>query len=487
MPREAHHPHRRQALGCGVCLLLLAAAPTARAQIASPGPAPEGQQAQTALDTLLDGTYRIDIDTISATLDWYPASGWVDATATLTFRLRPGQSRAAFNFTPFATARSAVSRLVVDGRAFNLQSNDDVRVIQVAGTRQPFVEIRYDLEPGALHVMTVDYRLTIPAVYPRLSSEVNDLRGEGNEAVWPTLNTPHELARHVLTFRVHDSRPFRFVGSGRAESSAGGGVQQWVLDTQRSVSSYSVMFVLLPAADTQYQEWLIDRVPVRLLAYTDVDLAAAKSQLDAWLPELRARFGAFPALHGLSVFLYDNSGGGMEYYGGTVTSLSALRHEVLHSYFGCSVVTRTYPDSWLDEAITTWIEETSRGVPHAVLPDGYHGNWVGARSPVSVGFSSLAYTHGASIMQAIANRLGGTDGMTDFLRVLVETRSFSPFTTMEFVTAVATFSGVDMRLSFLDWLYNGREPDSTYSASLAPVESRKVLSQDPSWVREARR
>jgi hypothetical protein len=212
-----------------------------------------------------------------------------------------------------------------------------------------------------------------------------------------------------------------------------------------------------------------------------------KSTLDAWLPELRSRFGPFPALHGLSVFLYDNSGGGMEYYGGAITSLSALRHEVLHSYFGCSLVARTYPDSWLDEAITTWFEETARGVGHAVLPDGYRGNWVGARSPVSVGFSSLAYTHGASIMQAIANRLGGVDRMTDFLRFLVETRSFSPFTTMEFVTAVATFSGVDMRLSFLGWLYNGREPEAAYSAAAAMGEARKVLDLDPGWIRGGRR
>jgi hypothetical protein len=258
-----------------------------------------------------------------------------------------------------------------------------------------------------------------------------------------------------------------------------------VLDTQRSVSSYSVMFVLLPAADTEYREWLIDGVTVRVLAYTDVDLAATKARLDAWLPELRARFGPFPALHGLSLFLYDNSGGGMEYYGGTITSLSALRHEVLHSYFGCSVVTRTYPDSWLDEAITSWYEETARGVGHAVLPAAYRGNWVGARSPVSVGFSMLAYTDGASIMQDIANRLGGTDRMAAFLKFLVQARSFSPLTTMDFVGDLATFSGIDLRLQFLAWLYNGREP--AVASAIERDAARKVLDLDPGWIRGVRR
>jgi aminopeptidase N len=327
----------------------------------------------------------------------------------------------------------------------------------------------------------------VPSVYPRFSSEVNDILGRGNETVWPTLNTPHELARHVLTFRVHDSRPFRFVGSGRTAASLDGSVQQWVLDTERAMSSYSVMFVLLPAADTQYQEWVIDTVPVRALAYTGVNVAEAKNRLETWLPELRRRFGPFPALHGLSVFLYSDSGGGMEYYGGTITSLSALRHEVVHSYFGCSVVLRTYPDTWLDEAVTQWFEQIMRGVTNQPLSTTYRGNWVGARSPVSVGFSTLAYSDGASIMQDIANRLGGTDRMTDFLRTVVQGRTFAPFTTLDFVGDLAAFSGIDLRSQFVTWLYDAREPALFQTATSKAYADEKTLDLNPSWTTRSRR
>jgi hypothetical protein len=476
---------RRSAVRWCVWLVLLIAPTGAGARQAERAPADTGIVSASLADDLLDRTYRIDIESITATLDWYPSSGGVDGTATLVFRMRPGQTRAVFNFTPFVTARSAVSRLVLDGRAFSTQSDADVRIFSPSGTRQQFAEIQYELDPSVTHVMSIDYRLTVPAVYPRFSSEVNDILGRGNESVWPTLNTPHELARHILTFRVHDSRAFRFVGSGRAESSLDGAVQQWVLDTQRAVSSYSVMFVLLPASDTNYQEWLIDGVPVRVIAYPDVDLGEARSRLDAWLPELRRRFGPFPALHGLSLFLFSNAGGGMEYYGGTITSLNALRHEVLHSYFGCSVVMRTYPDTWLDEAITSWFEETARGVTHQPLPAAYAGNWVGARSPISVGFSMLAYTDGASIMQNIADRLGGTDRMTAFLGSIVQKRTFAPFTTLEFADELASFSGIDLRPQFLSWMYNGREP-ATYAAGASGASAiGKAMGLDPSWIRKA--
>jgi hypothetical protein len=466
-----------------VCLALLTVPSAPGAQNLQRATTDVAVVAGAASDPLLDNTYRIDIDTITATLDWYPATGWVDGSATLEFRLRPLQGRAVFNFTPFVTSRSAISRLVLDGYSLSPQSDGDVKMITVPGTRQPFIELQHPLDPAVRHTLTVDYRLSVPTVYPRFSSEVNDILGRGNETVWPTLNTPHELARHVVTFRVHDSQAFRFVASGRSDFSRDGAVQQWVLDTQRAVSSYSVMFVLLPANDTEYREWVIDGVAVRALAYPSVNLPEVKARLETWLPELRRRFGPFPALHGLNIFLFSDSGGGMEYYGGTITSLSALRHEVLHSYFGCSVVLRTYPDSWIDEAVTSWFEEIMRGQTHPLLPATYRGNWVGARSPVSVGFSTLAYSDGASIMQALADRLGGTDRMADFLGYLVQNHTFAPFTTLDFVAYLKDFSGVDLRAQFLDWVFNGREPTVPTSVTLGTRAELKALDLDPPWVR----
>ena len=277
----------------GLALLLAPGVPAAQPLVPAFG---DSQVAGAAADALLDNTFRIDIETITATLDWYPASGVVDGTAQLDFRLRPGQSRAVFNFTPFVTARTAISRLVLDGRSLGPQSDADVGSSPCPARSSRSSNCQLPLDPALPHTLTIDYRLTLPTVYPRFSSEVNDIRGQGNEAVWPTLNTPHELARHLLTFRVHDAQAFRFVGSGAVGFTATGDVQQWVLDTQRAVSSYSVMFVLLPAADTEYREWLIDGVTVRAVAYPAVNLTEAQTRLTSWLPELRRRFGPFPAL-----------------------------------------------------------------------------------------------------------------------------------------------------------------------------------------------
>jgi hypothetical protein len=130
-----------------VAFLAFAALPAA-AQPPAAG-APDSLAAGAAVDALLDNTFRIDIETIAVTLDWYPASGGVDGTARLDFRLRPGQSRAVFNFAPFAASRSAISRLVIDGRSLSPQSDADVRLVlpPAAGPLSDMVDL--PPEPGA--------------------------------------------------------------------------------------------------------------------------------------------------------------------------------------------------------------------------------------------------------------------------------------------------------------------------------------------------
>ncbi len=420
--------------------------------------APRSQlQAEQAADTsLLDDTFRIDIRTISVTFDYYPDQSVVDAAARVEFVMRPGQTVPRFHFRP-GVSPPPIRSLVLDGEAIPVPGAA-LTSVRITGSSQPILQLDRTLAADRLHVLELGYRLTLPAAYPRFSTEVNDLAGHGNEELFPTVNAPHELARHLLAFRVHGDREFRCIGSGRVERHddiADASVQQWRLDTEREVASYTVMFVLLPAADTDLQVRIIHGIPVSILAFTGgASIAQAFATLEDWLPRLQARFGDYPAPRGLSVFLV-SSGGGMEYFGGTISSPSALTHEVLHGYFACAVVTKSYRDSWMDEAITQWFDSVSHGRTYAVMDESYRGNWVGARSPVSVGFSSLAYEDGSRIMQYLANRLGGVDRMASFLRRLYEQYAFKPFTTMDFVSYFRDFSGIDVQPQFQNWLYRG--------------------------------
>ena len=182
---------------------------------------------------------------------------------------------------------------------------------------------------------------------------------------------------------------------------------------------------------------------------------------------------------GLGVFL-TRSGGGMEYFGGTITSLSALEHEVFHMYFGCSVVAKTYRDSWWDEAINQWYEYSGLGLATPVA-SSYSSNIVSGRTPVSVGFDTRAYTDGMKIIESIASEMGGRESFIAFLKYVYTEYTFSPFNTFELVQYIRDYSGIDFEEQIITWLYKGVR--TYYSAQGSNVtDYHKVDMTPPEWV-----
>jgi hypothetical protein len=427
--------------------------PTPVAELPLPGAANE--------TALLDAAFRIDISRIDVVFDLFPGEARGLAQARVAFRMRPGQTLPILHFEPARTAPDAA--LTLDGEPLDLSSDHDVRFFTFRGSGQNSLELQRELRQGETHALEARWTFALSDSGGRFFADVNDIHGNGNEVHWPTLNTPHELARHVIVFRVHPVAPYLMVGSGRLTARDGLDAQEFVLDSEREVASYTVMFHLAPAASHTLTEQRIAGVDVRVLAPNGgVTGDQAFALLDPWLPVLRRDLGPFPMPRGLSVVL-TQSGGGMEYFGATTTSLGALQHEVFHMYFGCSTVARTYRDSWWDEAIDMWYDLSSRS---AVTPisDGFRSGIVNDRSAIAKGFDTRAYSDGASIFQAVALGLGGRERMVQFLRQLHERRSFEPLTTWQLASEIQAWSGVSFHERFRSWLYQGPEAEATAGA-----------------------
>ncbi len=422
-------------------------------------------------DRLLDAVYRIDILTIRGTLTYDPAAATVAGSISLVFKMRPGQTRPLFHFDPLSRGSLTDYTVALDGRSIEGFGPDGLKLFTLPGTTQPSIEIGRDITDGGEHLLTVEYRLPLDVPYPRFASNVNDIHGRGNEEVWPTINAPGELARHQLTFQVTGSVPYRFIGSGLVQKSPRADLQEWTLDTEREVASYTVMFALLPQADTVYEERTINGTPVRIMAFAGgASIAQAWTQITPWLPDLAAKFGPFPMPRGLSVFLV-KEGGGMEYYGGTIASVSALRHEINHMYFGCSTIAKTYRDSWWDEAVTSWYVDYAQNMNP--LPSGFQSNMVNARSPYAVGFDTRAYYEGAEVFETMARAIGGKQALVLFLADLRARHTFEPFTTLQLADYFQEFSGVNLRPDFINWFYQGQTPFSVDSAAAAAAANLK--------------
>jgi hypothetical protein len=402
---------------------------------------------------LLDAAFRVDISRIDVVFDLFPAEARAVAQARVAFRMWPGQTLPVFHFDPARSAPDVALRL--DGETLDLESERDARFFTYRGSGQTSLELERVLGSGS-HSLEAGWSFALSDSGGRFFTEVNDILGNGNESLFPTLNTPRELARHVIVFRVHGAAPYLLVGSGQVTERDSADAQEFVLDTEREVASYTVMFHLAPAGSHTLTQQRVAGVDVRVLAPNGgVSGDQALATLEPWLRELQTALGPFPMPRGLSVVL-TQGGGGMEYFGATTTSLDALRHEVFHMYFGCSTIARTYRDSWWDEAIDMWYDLSSRSAVAPIAAD-FRSGIVNDRSPVAKGFDRRAYSDGAAIFEAVAADLGGRQRMVQFLHQLHERRSFDPLTTWQLADEIQAWSGISFHERFRSWLYQGPE------------------------------
>lgn len=401
---------------------------------------------------LLNRTFRIDIGTITVTFDYHPDEKYVDCIATVTFTMRPGETRPLIHLNEATRTGGVVDSVLLNGETLDYDNEADMVEVSFEGSTQKALEFQRDLEANRQHILEMSYRLDVAGDYPMFNADCNDIAGHGNEYRFPTINTPHELARHILTFRVHGDTAYHCTGSGLVQRTQNPDMQEWTLDTQREIASYTLFFALMPEQDILYEERTVAGVDVRVTSFTGgPEPSRAFQNLESWLPNLNEKLGPFPMPQGISILL-SGDGGGMEYYGATATSIPALNHEVFHMYFACSTVNRTFRDTWLDEAITVWFLDSALG-NSAPIDAGFRSGIVGRRSPIQIGFNTRAYTDGARIMESVAQALGGRDQMIGFLRYLHENYTFAPFTTWQFLDYLEDYAGVDMRDRFRTWLY----------------------------------
>ncbi|MEN8223022.1 MAG: hypothetical protein ABFR36_07150 [Acidobacteriota bacterium] len=425
-------------------------------------------------NALMDSVLRIDILSMDVNLVYVPGENIVRGESELKFKMRSGQTIPQIHFD--LNISDLIESVELNGEVLDFNNSADVKVISFDETTQDGIELLRTCDENNINQLKIVYTISHTDQFKSFYSNVNDIYGVGNEVVFPTINCPSDLIRHRIAFSVESDAAYSFIGSGYITGSEKNGVKKWLLDTERDVASYTVMWMLAPADDVEVLEREVNGVDVRIMTYKDsVPINSAFEILESWLPELEEKIGKFPMERGLDVFLTQR-GGGMEYFGGTITSLGALEHEVFHMYYGCSVVAKTYRDSWWDEAINMWYEYSAAD---SISPVGenFSSNIVSCRTPVSVGFNDRAYNDGAKVIESIASEMGGRDVFIDFLKQLYSGHKFLPFNTFELVEYIFNYSGIDFEERMIKWLYQGAR--TYYSSQSSEVSNYHKVDMTP--------
>ena len=235
----------------------------------------------------------------------------------------------------------------------------------------------------SVHALRVTYRLGVPisdlgGAYPpvlkwlpgprvRWSFGMADLYAGRYLEAWFPSNLPFDHFPFTLELTITGTAiPHTVVTNGSVTTK---GPNRWTISFPPWFTTMSPL-VELHAADTVQTASATTRLPVSNRPITisackfvtgDEDLAARLPRIAALLSEQERRFGEFGG--DSYVCFFHGASGGMEYGNATTTSESALRHEVIHSWFARGLTPASQADGWWDEGFTRYLESDGHPEP----------------------------------------------------------------------------------------------------------------------------
>lgn len=307
----------------------------------------------------------IHIDQVTGTMVFNGSSKTASCTAVLQFTVGPDGGY------PFFDLRQTISTAKLDGVSFPVADLDhhdfgggpdsELRVIEqwlAAGTSHT-LELTYALgTPQAPNARAIIWEPSSARL--SFSFHLSDLNPSRYLESWLPSNLLFDNFPVSLEVQLTNTSHAHTLLSNGAVTSLGS--NHWQVEFPAAFASCSPL-LLIEASDRVVTHTATVAIGggtnltlelMKRATDTSLDLATEASTLAGYLTDYHTGIGAY--MHGNRFVAYLTSGSthSMEYDGGTTSSLSALRHEVFHSWWARGMLPARGADGWLDEAFTTW-------------------------------------------------------------------------------------------------------------------------------------
>lgn len=209
---------------------------------------------------------------------------------------------------------------------------------------------------------------------------------------------------------------------------------------------------LIPETKSIYKS--IDGRSIPVTVYTTLGKGRFMNATLGILAELEQDYGPWPHQQ---LIVYGAGAGGMEYCGATITSFSALGHELTHSYFARGIMPAHGNSGWVDEAIASWRDGGYRSYSESSLSrTRMAGHSVYQRTT-----DRNAYSKGMRFIGFLHKKFEEKESFKIFLKSFFETKKFKPFKTHEFRSAVENYYNTSLAREFDTYIYGKKGVEET--------------------------
>ncbi|WP_127717653.1 hypothetical protein [Halobacteriovorax sp. HLS] len=205
----------------------------------------------------------------------------------------------------------------------------------------------------------------------------------------------------------------------------------------------------------------IDGREIPVTVYSNQSVTRFMNKALSVLAELEKDYGPWPHPQ---LIIYGAGSGGMEYCGATITSFSALGHELIHSYFARGIMPAHGNSGWVDEAIASWRDSGYKSYSTFSLSK----TDMASHSTYKRTTDRRAYTKGMKFIGHLNLKFSKQESFKVFLKNFFSERKFRPFKTHEFQKAIENYYNVSLDDEFNKYIYgkNGIDKEDT-----TPVEN----------------
>ena len=384
----------------------------------------------------------MDVTAVEAALSFDCRGGVARSETVVRFTVEDADAPTVFDL------RQEIESAQLDGSALAVESlapnANDVRELPAVGEGDHELRLRYSLDlPRTTDPLPIGWTTNQPGLIFDLW--MSDLHPGRYLESWIPAPLCHD--RFALTIDLEisgTSLPHAVFANGEYTAT---GVRY-----DPSFTSLSPMLVIAPESRVEVDE--TGGVTVAKLAGPEIDLGECNSMIREFLDHDREVFGEYAFGDTFLAYLWATTRG-MEYDGATTSSVGALEHEVLHSWFGRGVKPAAANDGWIDEGFVVWYtagpprerrwaEPFDRAEPPVVLrPPGAYDRYTPRES----------YTAGPRFFAGIAALLDGADGLIEVMRRVYLERRGGFLSTDDLKYVLSEAAGQDLTWAFDRWVH----------------------------------
>lgn len=226
------------------------------------------------------------------------------------------------------------------------------------------------------------------------------------------------------------------------------GLNHWRIEFPESFTSLSPMLCLLALDAIKYLQSSItmpdtgsqlNLIIFKKLESTDIDIQEVNDRVREYITENIKNIGGYIHGESFTTFVWPISGRSMEYEGAVTTEVTALKHEIFHSWFGRGIKPASQNDGWIDEA---WDEfNTSNNINRNPFTMTDPPTILCSSNPFNRVTPSISYVDGPTFFVSLASIIG-ENNLLSYMRSFYQEFKGSLITTKQLESHLINKSGV---------------------------------------------